>query len=385
MIVRADRLTLRSWLPGPVDAVAGIAAAVAGRLAELHGRGETHGAIGLDTILIGHGSVDLIGATGEGTPLDDIAALGRLVSAALTGSTDPRAGALAAVAAVARRAVISGTPDASSLVAAFAEAVPGARLARDDEPGAEPRQSPATLFALLALFAVAAIALVAAGSALPPPPVLGGLGALGPWAAQLGGAGAFFALVRLVALVLALYLFASTAIAAVIHVLSHTGGPARRIADALLLPPVRRVVHGAVGATIATGALMGATGAGASTPPPLMRRVDRAPDVVMTALPTAPAAGVTMRRVEAVPAPDPTPNPHQPTEWEVQPGDHLWSIAFRVLQASWERDPSDAEVDPYWRTLVDANRDRLADPGNADLIFPGQHLTVPAPTAVPPR
>lgn len=46
------------------------------------------------------------------------------------------------------------------------------------------------------------------------------------------------------------------------------------------------------------------------------------------------------------------------------------------------RDVAASEIDPYWRLLVETNRDRLADPRNADLLFPSQVLEVPPP---PPR
>ena len=37
----------------------------------------------------------------------------------------------------------------------------------------------------------------------------------------------------------------------------------------------------------------------------------------------------------------------------------------------------DAEITRYWRTLVEANRDRLVVPGNPDLVLPGQELALP--------
>jgi nucleoid-associated protein YgaU len=39
--------------------------------------------------------------------------------------------------------------------------------------------------------------------------------------------------------------------------------------------------------------------------------------------------------------------------------------------------PPEREVARYWRRLVEANRDRLVDPGNPDLLRPGQTLTLP--------
>jgi nucleoid-associated protein YgaU len=50
-----------------------------------------------------------------------------------------------------------------------------------------------------------------------------------------------------------------------------------------------------------------------------------------------------------------------------------------VLASAWGRPPSDAEIVPYWRQLIEVNRAVLADRDNPDLIFPGQLFTVPAP------
>jgi len=69
--------------------------------------------------------------------------------------------------------------------------------------------------------------------------------------------------------------------------------------------------------------------------------------------------------------------------WTVRTGDHFWSIAERRLASAWDRAPSVAEIVPYWRRLIATNRDRLADPANVDLIFPGQVLRLPAPSAPP--
>jgi hypothetical protein len=73
------------------------------------------------------------------------------------------------------------------------------------------------------------------------------------------------------------------------------------------------------------------------------------------------------------------PVPGAPSEatWEVEVGDHFWSIAERTLAAEWGRQPSASEVDPYWRDLIQRNRSRLVDPANADLLLPGQVLVLP--------
>jgi nucleoid-associated protein YgaU len=86
----------------------------------------------------------------------------------------------------------------------------------------------------------------------------------------------------------------------------------------------------------------------------------------------------TMQRVEDVPAPAP-PVPAAPAApmWTVEPGDHLWNVAERVWAEAHGHVPTAAQVAPYWRQLVEANRATLADPENPDLVFPGQTLTLP--------
>lgn len=69
--------------------------------------------------------------------------------------------------------------------------------------------------------------------------------------------------------------------------------------------------------------------------------------------------------------------------WTVKSGDHFWSIAERVVAERWGRRPTTAETDGYWRALVAANRTRLADRENPDLLFPGQVLTLPPPPERP--
>ncbi len=63
---------------------------------------------------------------------------------------------------------------------------------------------------------------------------------------------------------------------------------------------------------------------------------------------------------------------------EVRPGDSFWSLAEEHLEDVWgRRNLTDAEIVPYWKTLIEANRAELTDPGNPDLLLPGQWLTVP--------
>lgn len=63
--------------------------------------------------------------------------------------------------------------------------------------------------------------------------------------------------------------------------------------------------------------------------------------------------------------------------YRVQPGDHFWSIAEQVVTQRDGPGAPDAVVAAYWRQLIDANRDRLVDPDNPDLIMPGQVFDLP--------
>lgn len=114
-------------------------------------------------------------------------------------------------------------------------------------------------------------------------------------------------------------------------------------------------------------------------PPP---QLDTAPDTAGRA-----ASRDDARRepeAEAAPprlaTPPPTPAP-APLEHVVQPGEHFWSIAEQVVGQRGANTNSsadaDADVESYWRALVAANRDRLVDPDDTDLLHPGQVLVLP--------
>jgi hypothetical protein len=91
--------------------------------------------------------------------------------------------------------------------------------------------------------------------------------------------------------------------------------------------------------------------------------------------PPPPAATPPMPATPPVPAPAPAPAPGSgPATWVVEPGDSFWSIAEDVVGSGDER-----VAGRYWRALIDANRSRLVDPGNPDLLIAGQELVVPPP------
>jgi nucleoid-associated protein YgaU len=63
--------------------------------------------------------------------------------------------------------------------------------------------------------------------------------------------------------------------------------------------------------------------------------------------------------------------------WTVQRGQHLWGIAADVVRERSSADPDARAVADYWVELIEANRSRLVDPSNPDLIHPGLVLTLP--------
>jgi hypothetical protein len=61
----------------------------------------------------------------------------------------------------------------------------------------------------------------------------------------------------------------------------------------------------------------------------------------------------------------------------VGPGDSFWSVAERLTSDRLGRPAADSEVLEPWLALIEANRDRLTDPDDPDLLFPGQVLRRP--------
>jgi hypothetical protein len=267
--------------------------------------------------------------------------------------------------------------------------------------------------------------------------------AWGDWAASRQPVEATVAVMRLLVLAMAWYLVGVTTIGAIARVARLTS--LVRVADALSIPVVRRVLQTSLGVGLATAVVASATTAPlprtpsptehavsavtatedptmrvlADTSPssdaPRMLAVDTAAPPAMQILPDpddAPTGAPTMRQVDPASPPDlpgmrplppvsrpasqdPTateaPDPDQDqatvitgtdhateTTWTAQTGDHLWGIAASHLQGQLGATPSDTDIADYWRRLIDANRDRLADPGNPDLIYPGQEFVLPS-------
>jgi hypothetical protein len=265
------------------------------------------------------------------------------------------------------------------------------------------------------LVGVAAFHALGAG-ALAPPPVTDP-GAWGAWASAREPLVATVALLRLLVLALAWYLVGVTTVGTVARLTR--GARLVRIADALTLPAVRRLLQGALGVGLATAMVgaaapvprvaPGATGAlagdlqlvraetspGAPARPLPLELLDTVPggeELVLRRItgdadgppgvedgPPATETAEPAEPVIAEPA-EPVSAGHlaaDPTEHEVVAGESLWAIARDAVAADTDRPPSDAEVHRYWEALIDRNRDRLADADNPDLIFPGQRFELP--------
>lgn len=69
--------------------------------------------------------------------------------------------------------------------------------------------------------------------------------------------------------------------------------------------------------------------------------------------------------------------PDAPRSHVVRTGEHFWSIAEDAVRGALGQEPSEAQTRRYWQRLIRANRARLADPGDEDLIIPGQVLELP--------
>ena len=60
----------------------------------------------------------------------------------------------------------------------------------------------------------------------------------------------------------------------------------------------------------------------------------------------------------------------------VASGDHLWNISAAHLELRLSRPPEPDEVAPYWRSVIEINRNHLLS-GDPDLIYPGEVISFP--------
>lgn len=234
------------------------------------------------------------------------------------------------------------------------------------------------------VLASAAVALAASGSGLPSLPAARAPSSWDAWLEANGPAPTAVALIRLAGLAFTAYLGAVTALGWALRVL----GADRMVVlvDRLTVPALRRLLSAACGAGLFFSPLTAVQPALAQ-PAPVERTLtmhgltdtpEAAPEDRHEAVPAAP--GLTMRRLQEKPPParaEAAPTVGRTVK--VEAGQSFWSIAEDALEAAGRDTVTDSDVVPYWRQLIDVNRGRLADPGNPDLIFPGQVLTLPLP------
>ncbi len=252
------------------------------------------------------------------------------------------------------------------------------------------------------------------GSALPLPGSLE-LDAVEQWYAERSPAAASMAGLR----VIAGLLVAWVGVGVVVQLLACWVTSLRAVADLVAPPVLRGVASGAASLSLGLAVVPGAI-AGEEPGTAVLRPLDQEDGEVASpttttaeelgavpAPPTAPTTGTPTTTPTEVtttapvpstteappsrldpnpPAPPASPVPIEPDEtvapspseaYEVRAGDHLWALAAEQVLDHLGRRPTDGEVARYWAVLVAANRDRLVDPSNSDLIYPGQQLVLP--------
>jgi hypothetical protein len=247
--------------------------------------------------------------------------------------------------------------------------------------------------------AIAAVVLACAGRGPLAAPPLGSWGELSAWVDRSGAAVAAFTLVRLAALVVAIWCLALVGLASI----ARAAGAVRvGLSIERALPSVVRQAIGSVGlaSVLALGAVAPAgadpepepvpTTAPGRVPEGFVEMVVLEPGDEPTTTTTTELATTTSTTIAAAPpttavvppvvspptsAPAPRPVASGPT-WTVVPGESFWSIAEDVMGERLGHAPTDVEIETYWRTLVDANRPRLLTP-DPDLVYAGQEFVLP--------
>ena len=151
----------------------------------------------------------------------------------------------------------------------------------------------------------------------------------------------------------------------------------RRLPPAVPTRSAAGVRSGSAGSASGSAVLPWSVGVGSAAAPAVSSGVDAA-ERNDTGLPEGRGAeAADHARTDAVPG-DTVGIRHL-----VRPGESLWSIATEHLTTVLGHAPRDREVVPYWREVIEVNRHRLVDPDDADLILPGQELSLPTPASAP--
>lgn len=160
------------------------------------------------------------------------------------------------------------------------------------------------------------------------------------------------------------------------------------------LPGLRRSLHRLGLVALGASTMAGSPGPALAgvPPPPVVIEIDDAGRLFPRGPSQIRIGPVGVARIGWVPtAPDPAAGPPNSVSqtgqlrirelahpYEVAPGDNLWKIAARHLEAVTGRSGlSSGEIASHWRRVIAANQDRLRS-GNPDLIFPGEQLILPS-------
>ncbi len=222
---------------------------------------------------------------------------------------------------------------------------------------------------------------------------------LGPWLEGGAPEDVIAAVARVVALVIAWWLLATTAL----YVLARVSRvpAAVRAVEWVTLPAVRRVADQALALTLATSlvggganaALAGTAVAGRLAGTPVAgagyQPHPAGPPETTTPGTAAPPPGYVPHPAGTVPPGPPPPGPGpsgpraappaRPDVHRVRGGDNLWTIARDHLAEVTGRDAgalAEHDVAAYWLEVVATNRATLRS-GDPDLIYPGELVRLP--------
>jgi hypothetical protein len=228
----------------------------------------------------------------------------------------------------------------------------------------------------------AVTAVVAAGRTLPFPSHLD-LTRVALWAHDAGPIVGAFTALRAVGGVLIVWLVVTTVAGVITRRMRLV--TVTRVVDRVSLPIARRFARALAGAALVAASLTPVGPAGAQARPAAVMH-DLGPVPTTTAasttppptrpMPVTPPSSVTMRGLDPA-ASVPEADEPRPGSWLIRPGDTLWHVAEVVTRERSGPAAGPAETRAELERIVAANADRLAVPGNADLVFPGQVFLLP--------
>lgn len=181
---------------------------------------------------------------------------------------------------------------------------------------------------------------------------------------------------RIIAMMAIWYIVATTAAVAVLH-----RSPWKRVAqlvEPITLPSARIFAIRLAGISAIGSLAIPATTAHAAprSEAPVLRHLlpgEAAPSFATSTTTTATPTTAPQPTIAPEAIVEQTPS----KQHTVKRGENFWKIAQDSLTTSLHREPTEKEIVTYWRTLVKANQQQLADSKNPDLLFAGQVIELP--------